>query len=99
MKQRAAAAINEAAAALEEVARDIEREPELGFKEYKTAAKVERYLAGLGLVSETWLALTGVKARAKGGGSGPTVAILSESDAVGTPDSPKADRLTGAAHK
>ena len=42
MKQRVAAAIDEAASVLEEVARDIEREPELGFKEHKTAAKVER---------------------------------------------------------
>lgn len=98
LKQRAAAAIDEAATVLEEVAREIEREPELGFKEHKTAAKVERYLKGLGLTPKTGLALTGVKARAKGGGSGPTVAILSELDAVGTPDSPKADPLTGAAH-
>lgn len=98
MKQRVAAAIDEAASVLEEVARDIEREPELGFKEHKTAAKVERYLTALGLTPETGLALTGVKARAKGGRPGPTVAILSELDAVGTPDSPKADPLTGAAH-
>lgn len=98
LKQRAAAAIDEAATVLEEVAREIEREPELGFKEHKTAAKVARYLTGLGLAPETGLALTGVKARAKGGGPGPAVAILSELDAVGTPDSPKADPLTGAAH-
>ena len=98
MKQRVAAAIDEAASVLEEVARDIEREPELGFKEHKTAAKVERYLTALGLTPETGLALTGVKARAQGGRPGPTVAILSELDAVGTPDSPKADPLTGAAH-
>ena len=52
----------------------------------------------LGLRPETGLALTGVKAWAKGGQPGPTVAILSELDAVGTPDSPKADSLTGAAH-
>ncbi|MGP1584903.1 MAG: amidohydrolase [Schwartzia sp. (in: firmicutes)] len=98
MKARVAEAMDEAAAVLEGLARDIEREPELGFKEHKTAAKVERYLEGLGLRPKTGLALTGVKARAKGGKSGPTVAILSELDAVGTPDSPKADPLTGAAH-
>ena len=98
MKQRVAASIDEAASVLEEVARDIEREPELGFKEHKTAAKVERYLTALGLTPETGLAFTGVKARAQGGRPGPTVAILSELDAVGTPDSPKADPLTGAAH-
>ena len=98
MKQRVAATIDEAASVLEEVARDIEREPELGFKEHKTAAKVERYLTALGLTPETGLALTGMKARAQGGRPGPTVAILSELDAVGTPDSPKADPLTGAAH-
>lgn len=98
MKRRAAAAIDAAAAKLESLARDIEREPELGFKEEKTAAKVENYLTALGLSPETGLALTGVKARAQSGQAGPTVAVLSELDAVGTPDSPKADPLTGAAH-
>ena len=98
MKRRAAAAIDAAAAELEALARDIEREPELGFKEKKTAAKVEKYLTALGLSPETGLALTGVKARARSGQAGPTVAVLSELDAVGTPDSPKADPLTGAAH-
>ena len=62
MKRRAAAAIDAAAAELEALARDIEREPELGFKEKKTAAKVEKYLTALGLSPETGLALTGVKA-------------------------------------
>lgn len=52
----------------------------------------------LGLMPQTGLALTGVKARVDGGKKGPVVAVLAELDAVGTPDSPKADPLTGAAH-
>lgn len=47
---------------------------------------------------QTGLALTGVKTCVDGGKKGPAIAVLAELDAVGTPDSPKADPLTGAAH-
>lgn len=86
------------AAKVEALAQDIEREPELGFKETKTAAKVTAFLQQLGLAPQTGLALTGVKARVESGRPGPTVAVLGELDAIGCPDSCKADPLTGAAH-
>ena len=98
LKKSVCAAIDAAAADIKALAADIEREPELGFKEVKTAAKVENYMRKLGLDPRTGLAITGVKARVKGGAEGPTVAVLGELDAIGTPDSPKADPLTGAAH-
>lgn len=56
------------------------------------------FLRELGLEPQTGLAINGVKARAKGGKVGPTAAVLGELDAVGCPDSCKADPLTGAAH-
>ena len=98
MKKAVCRAIDEAAETIHETVLRIESEPELGYKETKTASKVESYMKELGLTTQTGLALTGVKARVDGGKKGPAVAILAELDAVGTPDSPKADPLTGAAH-
>ena len=98
MKAKVCAAIDAWAAKVEALAQDIEREPELGFKETKTAAKVTAFLQQLGLAPQTGLALTGVKARVESGRPGPTVAVLGELDAIGCPDSCKADPLTGAAH-
>ena len=68
LKAAVCGAIDAAKADIEKLALCIESEPELGFKETKTAKKVE------------------------------SVAVLAELDAIGTPDSPKADPLTGAAH-
>lgn len=98
MKKAVCQAIDEAAETIHETVLQIESEPELGYKETKTASKVESYMKELGLMPQTGLALTGVKARVDGGKKGPVVAVLAELDAVGTPDSPKADPLTGAAH-
>ncbi len=98
LKQKICAAIDASAASLKALADSIAAEPELGFKEVKTAAKVEAFMRSLGLEPQTGLALTGVKARAKGGRPGPTAAVLGELDAVGCPESDMADPLTGAAH-
>ena len=97
MKKVVCQAIDEAAEKIHETVLRIESEPELGYKETKTAAKVESYMKELGLTPQTGLALTGVKTCVDGGKKGSAVAVLAELDAVGTPDSPKADPLTGAA--
>jgi amidohydrolase len=73
-------------------------EPELGFKEERTAQKVQREFDQLGLVHQDKLALTGVKAVLKGKKPGPTLALMGELDALLVPDHPRADKLTGAAH-
>lgn len=98
MKKVVCQAIDKAAEKIHETVLRIESEPELGYKETKTSAKVESYMKELGLTPQTGLALTGVKTCVDGGKKGPAVAVLAELDAVGTPDSPKADPLTGAAH-
>lgn len=98
LKAKVCAAIDAYADKIQELADDIAREPELGFKEVKTAAKVAAYMRDLGLEPETGLAINGIKARAKGAKAGPTAAVLGELDAVGCPDSCLADPLTGAAH-
>lgn len=98
LKKQVCEAIEAASKEIEGLACRIEGEPELGYKENRTAAKVAAYLQQLGLTPQTGLALTGVKACVKGKNKGPSVAVLAELDAIGTPDSPKADPLTGAAH-
>lgn len=84
---------------IKEIALSIWNEPELGYKEVKTAAKVEKAFAALGVPFQSKLALTGVKGRLKGGkGSKCSVAVLSELDAVICADHPGADPISGAAH-
>jgi amidohydrolase len=77
----------------------IRRQPELGFKEVKTARLVEETLGRLGLAPKAGLALTGVRANLPGsGGDGPTFALLGELDALVVAGHPEADPHTGAAH-
>lgn len=98
LKQRVCAAIAAHAAEIRALGDDIGREPELGFKETKTAAKVAAAFARHSIGHATGLALTGVKGRLKGAASRRTVAVLGELDAVICHDHPEADPLTGAAH-
>src|SRR6058998_3747261 len=76
----------------------IGRHPELGFKEVKTARLVEETFARLGLVPRAGLALTGVRAEARGSADGPTLGLLGELDGLVVSDHPLADPATGAAH-
>jgi amidohydrolase len=76
----------------------IRRSPELGFKEFKTARLVEETLRDLGLVPRAGLALTGVRAEARGVKDGPTFALLGELDGLVVAGHPVADPQTGAAH-
>jgi len=98
LKAKVCAAIDNSAAEIEALANSIADEPELGFKEVKTSAKVAEFMRNLGLDPQMGLAINGVKARAKGCKAGPTAAVIGELDAVGCPDSCKADPMTGAAH-
>jgi len=98
LKAKVCAAIDDSAAEIEALANSIADEPELGFKEIKTSAKVAEFMRNLGLDPQMGLAINGVKARAKGCKAGPTAAVIGELDAVGCPDSCKADPMTGAAH-
>lgn len=76
----------------------IFQNPELGFKEHKTAKLAADTLKSLGLPTQEGLALTGVKAVAKGRSAGPRVMVMGELDAVVCPLHPWADEATGAAH-
>ena len=99
LKQRVHEAIERHAEAIVAVGEAIRRHPELGFKEHRTAARVEAELRRLGLAPRTGLALTGVRADVAGGaGGGPTFALVGELDALAVTGHPDADPATGAVH-
>jgi amidohydrolase len=98
LKARACRAIDAHAAELERLARDIFDEPELGFKEQHTAARVHEWFDRLGLKHQDGLALTGSKAVLETGSAGPTVAVLGELDSLLCWEHPDRDAQTGAVH-
>ena len=79
------------------LAGELQDNPELGFSEFGSSAILRRYWEGLGLEVQGPFAGTGIKARIKGSGKGPTVCLLSELDAVVSPLNPMADQK-GNAH-
>lgn len=98
IKQKVCEAIAAHRADIEAIANAILAEPELGFKEVKTAKKVQDALAKLGLEFTTEHGLAGVKARMKGRTSKRTIAMLAELDAIVCRNHKNADPVTGAAH-
>jgi amidohydrolase len=99
LKRKVFAAIDRRAGEIVGIGERIRKQPEMGFKEVKTAGLVHETLGRLGLTARTGLALTGVRADARGrGGAGPTFAIIGELDGLRVTGHPEADPQTGAAH-
>ncbi len=101
LKARACAAIDAAGDEIIGLGERIFAQPELGFKEERTAALVAEAFAGLGLPFRSGLAITGLRADLVGGAAGagaPRLAILGELDSLVCPEHPHADPVTGAAH-
>lgn len=98
LKNKVYAAIDNRFADIEAFGENIFKEPELGFKENLTQAKVRKALEELDLQCECGAALTGVKARMKGKDCRKTVALLGELDAIVCREHPQSNPLTGAAH-
>ena len=73
-------------------------EPETGWKEFKTAEKIKKVFEGLGFPTKDKQCITGVIADVKGREKKLKVSVMGELDALGVPDSPFADPVTGAAH-
>ena len=94
--------------ALDEIDRHSERivqlgksifsEPEEGFREFKTAKKVEEIFSEWGIPFQRGLGVTGVKGSLDTGREGPTIALLGEMDALLNPDHPLAEKETGLVH-
>lgn len=98
LKQRVYAQIDKNREKIIAIGKEIFNHPELGFKEFKTSSLVQKTFDELGLAYQKDIAITGVKARAKGRADGPTVAVMGELDAVVSPMHPCCDKQTGAAH-
>jgi amidohydrolase len=98
LKARVAAAIDRHKDEIIAIGERIWGDPELGFKEYRTAQVVMEEFGRLDLPQRSGLAVTGVKAVAAGGNPGPSVAIIGELDSILVADHPAANKETGAAH-
>ena len=99
LKRRIFEAIDRRADEIIGIGERILKNPEMGFKEVKTAALVQETFQRLGLESRTGLAMTGVRADVRGrAGEGPTFALLGELDGLRVTGHPQADPATGAAH-
>ena len=96
------AAIQSAVAAhadfLKQLARDVYAAPETGFFEHKTAARVAKAFADLGVDCQAADGIPALRTVLDTGRPGPTVAILGEMDAILCADHPHADPATGAVH-
>jgi amidohydrolase len=72
--------------------------PEVGFKEYKTAQYTADVFKSLGLDVEEKIGLTGVQTVIKGRDARPNIAVIGELDALTIPEHPASDPVTGAVH-
>lgn len=98
LKAALCAAIEKRLEDIRAIGLSIAEEPELGYKEVKTSAKVQEAFDRLGIAYETSFGVTGVKARLAGAGHRRTVALLGELDAIVCREHPMSDPVTGAAH-
>ncbi len=77
---------------------DIYREPELGYREIKTARKIMDKLDKYHIPYQFPIAQTGITATVDSGRKGPHIGLICELDAVPTPGHPLANQEDGAAH-
>ena len=98
LKERIAAVVESHRDDIVEVGETIMRNPELGFKEFETAALVQRKFDEFELDYRAGLARTGVKARIDTGRPGPTLALIGELDALTVAGHPQENPETHAAH-
>lgn len=98
LKRSIARNLDHHAADLTRLGDDLFEHAELAYREHRTARVIAEELRRLGLQVEEGLALTGVRARLRGGRPGPTVCVMGELDGIHVPDHPSADPETGAAH-
>ena len=98
VKRSVCEAIDRRAEKITAVGETIRRNPELGFKEFRTARLVEETMREIGLSPRGGLGVTGVRAEQRGAKDGPTFALLGELDGLVVAGHPLADKESGAAH-
>lgn len=98
LKQKVLEAIDRHKDEIIEIGETIFANPELGYKEYKTAQLVKDVFDRYGVKYRSEIARTGVIGELTGTQNDITVAVLGELDAVLCYDHPSADKETGAVH-
>ncbi len=98
LNQKVCDAIDKRAEDIMSFGTSVFNEPELGYKETKTSAKVQEAMDKLGIPYTTGWGITGVKGRLTGKHSKRTVAVMGELDSIVCRRHPSADPVTGAAH-
>ena len=98
LKDLAFSEVDSRADEIVQISKTILSHPETGFRELKTSSLVASTLRELGVPTREGIALTGVKGELRGGGPGPTVALMGELDSLIVRGHPHADNVTGAAH-
>ena len=74
------------------------KNPEPGYKEFKTSDLAAKTLTDIGLTPKRNLSITGMRADLNGVKPGPSLAICGEMDSLIIPTHPECDPATGAAH-
>lgn len=97
-KKRAIEAIDKSRDKILALFDSVASEPELGYKEFKTAEKIKEFYQKLNFNYEDGVAVTGVISTQKGRSSKLKVAVMGELDAVISSLHPQADKQTGAVH-
>ena len=98
LKAKVFAAIDANAEQIIEIGETIWKNPEPGYREYKTAALTAKVRNSLNLPTQEKLGLTGVRGDMTFSSAGPTVAMLGEMDSLILPTHPECDPETGAVH-
>ena len=98
LKNKVFAAIDAHADEIIEIGDTIWKNPEPGYREYKTAALTAKIFKSLNLPTQEKLGLTGVRGDMNFSSDGPTVAMLGEMDSLILPTHPECDPETGAVH-
>ena len=98
LKNEAFAEIDRHRSEIVALGRSIFNEPEEGFREHRTAQKVEAVFRDWGIPVQSDFPIPGVKGYLRGTAEAPRTAILGEMDALFNPDHPRADPETGLIH-
>ena len=98
LKAKVFAAIDANAQKIIDIGETIWKNPEPGYREYKTAALTADILKSLDLPVKENLGLTGVRGDMTFTEDGPTIAVLGELDSLILPTHPECDPETGAVH-
>lgn len=96
--ERAFSAIDQRADDLIALSQSVLNDAESGFREHRTAAKIDKWMLAAGLSPRTEIAITGVVAKVDTGRPGPNIAVIGELDSLIVPAHPHAHPETGAAH-